>query len=315
MVFDLSTIPYDGMVIRERDRVRILVKKITDRDLLTDSRVLCLNPEAALQHRVYEIVFVHRQIYLASERERAIHQHLHNEVQPVVVLGGNGLTKISDEDLEHWHVHPDGYRVGAEQIFLTSHLRMKQELGDGVDIRFIHGCSTRMMARRGIDTAIINTAKKLRAQMLGFSCPRFMLYVTDETDFPILLASNEAEYSKWFVQALDVLITCNGRATTREKDVRVAIMERKLVILYDLLGRISSTGGPPAYGPNGEVRDAVKALMEGIKMIGSRRIMSQSSGDPWKDDLHEIACAIVERVRTRKDMPPEVALHVNLTKP
>jgi len=298
---DLTTITENGLAIREGNKVRILVKGHgDDSDILElkDSSITCLNPDAAEDERVYEKIFAHREIYLSSEEKLAVDRYLKGGVKSIAIFGANGLSSIKDINLKAWHISHDKYRIAVETTLEVAYLRMREELGEGVDIRFVHGCSTQGTAERGVDMAIINVATRLRCQMLGFSCPRYMMYVTDETDFPVLVCVNKDAYSEKFVENLDVLITCNGRVQTLEMDIKAAIFKRKFVVLYDLLSVISPTGGPPAYGPNDEIEDAVKALISGMFMVGGNLHIISKSGDPWKDDLLRISQAIITRCRT-----------------
>lgn len=309
---DLATVTENGLVVRDGDIVRVLARVTDDPGILNDPSITCLNPKAPEVERVYQKEFKRRKVYLPDEHDLPIRDYLRGGVRPILVIGANGYSSVKDAHLRAWHVGELAYRVAVETALETIYARVRDELGEAVDIRFVHGSSTQGLARRGVDTSIVNTATKLHCQQLGFSCPKYMMYVNDDTDFPVYVAQDKDAYSKAFVDSLDVLVSCNGRVQTLEMDIHAAIFRRKYVVLYDLLGAISPTGGPPAYGPNNEIEDAVKALITGMFMVGGDVFHAPSSGDCWKEDLLRISNAIIARVRKIPTFPPDVALHVRI---
>ncbi len=309
---DLSSITKEGMVFCEDTkgkRMVVLTLGTDDPNLLGDTAITCLNPEAQPGERIYRKVFTRRPIYLPDQYELAC-AHLTGESRESLVVGMNGYSSITNQDARAWHIDPDAYRIGVEQLLATIIVQIRTELGEDVQIALVHGSSTQGAMIRGVDTAIVNVGKRLERQMLGFSCPRFMMYVSDEDDFPVYVASTQEDYSAKFVDALDVLVTCNGRVQTLEMDIRAAIYKRKFVVLHDLLGAISPTGGPPAYGADNEIQDAVKAIISGIHMVGGDMRLITGATDRWKAELLDISQAIIRRCRTH--LPPQVGLRINV---
>lgn len=139
---DLSTITRDGIAIKDGDVVRVFIRWTDDPNLLKNPSITCLNPEASDEDKVYERVFRNREIFLANQRDAAIQLHLRGGVRPITVIGANGLSSIKDHQLKSWHIRDDSYRVGTEVLLETNYHKIRKELGDAMNVRFVHGCSS-----------------------------------------------------------------------------------------------------------------------------------------------------------------------------
>ncbi len=201
---DMSMITEHGLVIRDEERThRVLVRKDMSHLLGKDPAVTCLNPDAPENERVYQKVFTKRRIYLPSEYDLAVTNHLKGRY--VLVLAMNGYSSIKPEQCAAWGIKPGAYEHACRNLLKTVWATLRKEFPD-LDIRLVHGSSD-----LGVDRAIIQAATELRRETLGFSCPEYAFYVPDDDDFPMYIAATVAEYSDAFVRSADVLIAANGR--------------------------------------------------------------------------------------------------------
>lgn len=309
---EFSHITKHGTVIRDGDVIRVLIK--TDMSHLLDSHpeVTCLNPGAPKADRVYQKVFYNRGvlregnrgIYLPDEYDLAIQNHLHGRY--VLCLAMNGYSSIKPEQCQTWGVQQGAYEIACRNILKTVWRYLRKQFPD-LDIRLLHGSSN-----MGVDRAIIEAAQELRRPMLGFSCPEYAFYVTDENNFPMYIASSVEEYSDAFVRSGNILIAANGRLQAYRMDIRAVFEHDKVFIPINVLRLISTLGGPPAKSPKGYIEDAVAHFENRVYMVGQRRpnVPGNVIHDPWKAALHELGEVLVDQCRHLLD--PEVGLEVTL---
>ena len=305
MSIDLSTITRNGLVIREGTTTKVLIKADFASMVGRDPTVVCLNPEAPAEDKVYQKTFTKRCVYLPEEYDLAVQHHLRGRY--VLVLAMNGYSSIKPEQCREWGIQVGAYEVACRNLLKTVWLHLRREFPD-LDIRLIHGSSD-----MGVDRAIIDAAVELRREMLGFSCPEYAFYVTDEANFPMYIASTVEEYSDAFVRSGDILIAANGRLQAYRMDIKAVFEHDKIFIPINVLRLISSLAGPPPKDKDGKIMDACAHFEQRVYMVGQRRpdVPGSISHDPWKAALHELSEVLVDKCRHQLD--PEVGLEVRLS--
>lgn len=224
--------------------------------------VTCMNADAPEPERIYQKRFINRRIYLPDEFELATTSVLNGH--DVVVLGANGYSNLSPARCQAWGIQPGKYEAACKAILIST-IKMIQDRFTGARIKMVHGASN-----MGVDRAIIEICKKLNLEMLGFSCPEYLFYVQDDNDFPVHVSSSGKEYSDRFVEALNILLACNGAEVAFRHDIAAATAKAKQIIPVNVLRAISTTGGPPAFDEHGKVVDAVAAYEHCVHMMGQR---------------------------------------------
>ncbi len=194
-----------------------------------------------------------------------------------VVIGMNGYSSISEKNCQEWGVKPGAYEAACAQLLRTciEHLRSQYE---GMRICIVHGASA-----MGVDNAAINVATAEDVPTLGHSCPRFMMYVEDD-NVPVHVANTRMEYAEHFISSLDILVAANGREQAFRHDINAAFIRNKHVMPINVLRSISDRGGPPAFGPDGKIEDAVAAFERRVHLVSQQ--LQGTELDPWKTILN-----------------------------
>lgn len=241
-----------------------------------------------------EKVFTRKKIFLPGEYDLAIASCLSGT--NVFVLGMNGYSSLSHDQCVAYGIQYGAYEIACAALLaeITKKLRTEYE---GIDVRLVHGASD-----MGVDKAAINVGLKLNIPQLGFSCPNYMMYVEDD-DIPVYVAKNEAEYCEAFTDALNVLITCNGRKTTFSMDIDAMFKKYKDVVPINIIQAISNNGGPPAINEDGEIEDAVAFWY--LKMHHVAVQMGIAGIDNWPDAKDKVGNIVSDICR--RTMPPHVA--------
>jgi len=221
--------------------------------------VTCLNGKAAKSNRVYEKVFSdsRKTIFLPNERDR-IPKWL-RDVDDVVTVGMTGYSSLKPEVLKAWGLKPGEYEAACRDI-LAYTVRLLQQEFLGIRIKLNHGASD-----MGIDGAVIDVARELSLDQLGFNCPKWMFYVNDD-EIPVYVAENQAEYADAFVRNTDILISVGGREQSLMHDITAAIKYGKCLIVAPVMNAISCNGGPPSRDGDGVVQDATQAFLTSVRM-------------------------------------------------
>lgn len=215
--------------------------------------------EAKGQQKIFE----KKMIFLPDEYDLAVKTYLTSLTNDeVVVLAINGYSSIKADHCAAWGIKPGAYEA-ASAALLAGVINDLQNNFRGIDIRIVHGASN-----MGVDKSAIQVARDLGIVQLGFNCPKFMLYVEDD-EVPVYVAKSQADYADAFINSLDILIAANGRIQAFEMDMDAAFKKRKHVIPVNIIKSISTKGGPPAFGPNNEIEDAVAAFYEQVHFVHS----------------------------------------------
>lgn len=246
--------------------------------------VVCLNGNEPEDKRVYQKAFTKKRIYLPEEYDRAVHECLTGT--DVLVLGMNGYSMLSDEQCRAWGVKPGAYEAACQAILVSTTQHLLQQF-PGIDIRYVHGASD-----LGVDKVSVSVGRMLNRTQLGHSCPLFMFWVQDD-DIPVYVARTQAEYADAFITSLHVLIACNGRVQAFEHDIDAAFKQLKHVIPVNVLKSISSTGGPPAIGPDGKIEDAVAAFEQRVHLVTQRTCVGEPNAfGRLLDHIHQVTLDI-----------------------
>lgn len=239
-------------------------------------------------------IFKRKPIFLPNEYDRAIGAHILGT--NVIVLGMNGYSSLSEEKCVAYGIKPGDYEIACASLMQNTIKNLQQQY-EGITIRIAHGASN-----MGVDKAMINVGLKLNIQQLGFNCPNYMMYVEDD-DIPVYVAKNEREYCEAFTEALDILITANGRKVTFEMDIDAMFKKHKDVIPVNVIRSISTMGGPPAINENGEIEDAVAFWY--LKMHHVSAEMGITGIESW-NNLNNRVCGVTSDI-CRRIMPAPIA--------
>ena len=218
-----------------------------------------------------------------------------------IVLGMNGYSSISAANCAAWGIKPGTYEAACRRILEETYKAVKSEF-PLCQIALVHGASD-----MGVDLAIKAFAKEHRINNVGFSCPRFLFYVEDSAEgwekTPLVyVADTQADYGKKFIEALDILLATGGRKHALDHDITACFLTRRRIIVANVLKAISINGGAPAFGPNGEIEDAVAAFEQLVHVAAQ----GHSSGpDTWKILVNEIQDICIDVAR--RLLAPDVA--------
>jgi hypothetical protein len=162
----------------------------------------------------------------------------------------NGYTSISEEQARRYGIVIGAYEQACKAI-LNHIVRHIKEKFDKTELKLIHGATY-----LGVDGAIQDVANEHNIIPLGFSCPRYMLYVEDD-NIPVYVGADREEYSNRFIQTLDLLVATGGREQALQHDVLAACIFNKRIHFIDVLNSLSTTGGVPATVTDEEGRTRV----------------------------------------------------------
>jgi hypothetical protein len=194
-------------------------------------------------------------IYYPDEYQSAIANHLTGE--RVIVLAGTGYSSIKEKDLKAWGIDAGKYEEACYMILRSVISSLRSNI-PGVTIKIAHGASS-----MGVDNALMTVARDHADGELGFSCPEYLLYVEDDL-YPVYCATDKLEYSRLFVQSLDILLAMNGRDHALFNDMLTAIRLDKRLVLLDVVSFIGKLALPLARNSEGKIEDAVTAFYQVI---------------------------------------------------
>jgi hypothetical protein len=270
----MTQIEQNGIIERDADG---WIVKVKGKPYVADQKgVTCENPDAKPEDQIHVKRFVNKRIYLSSQYDQAVKEVLSGI--DVIVLGMNGYSALSKETCLAWGVKPGAYEAACIGVLKSVYASLMSTFPN-IDIRFADGASN-----VGVDHALISVAKELNRPHLGHSCPKFMFYVEDD-DMPVFVADTQEEYAERFIDSLQILIAANGRMQAFEHDIMAVFKKLKHVVPVNVLRSISTTGGPPAIGPNGKIEDAVAAFEQRVHLAHQ---MVYSHRDPYRDMVGHI---------------------------
>lgn len=262
--------------------------------------VTCINSDAPENERLYQKTFVKKPIYLPADYENAVKDYV---VYPDnFVISMNGYSKISDDQCVRYGIQKGAYEEACRALMSRTIGRLRDKFS-GASLRLIHGASD-----LGVDRAVQFVADEFNIVPLGFSCPRFMLYVNDDLT-PVYVAPTKDEYADRYIQTLDLLIATGGREHALQHDVLAACVYNKRIHFIDVLNSLSSTGGVPATicGADGRLKvdNAAAAMGRNISFFTRHDgiTLAKSNGDLWDAIFDNVEAAAIEACRQK--MSPE----------
>lgn len=250
----------EGKIRRTKEGFEVILRGL-DKEQASLPGVVCLEPRAPFEERTYKKEFKKKRIFLPWQYHKSTKEIL--EGRNVLRLGFNGYSKIDNERAKRWGVTLESYEAACSKLAYDVIKYLQKEF-PGINIRLVNGASD-----MGIDRATNRVAQELNLPILGFSCPRYMIWVKDD-EMPVYVARGKNIYSNRFVESLDVLVAANGAETAYKHDMAAALTYFKQFIPVDVISAISSTGGVPAFGPNGQVENAVKAYDNLVHMMNQQ---------------------------------------------
>lgn len=286
-----------GKIERKKNGTVIVTAKNVS-DGLDD--VICLNPKAKKEERIYQKTFLKKPIYFPNEYEKAIKEQIEHKDKFVISM--NGYSTITDEQCLRYGIKKGAYEAACKATMMNviKHLSSKFE---GIDLKLIHGASW-----MGIDGVLQDVADNFNIKPLGFSCPRYMFYVYDN-DIPVFVGKDENDYSDRYVQTVDFLICTGGREVALSHDVLAACKYNKRIHFIDVLNSLSTSGGVPAtiVGKDGRTKidNAAAAMGKNISFFTRENAVSHTpaKGDLW-DAIFADVCSQVTQT-CRYNMSPD----------
>lgn len=281
----------DGIIFRQEGNV---VVQVLGAKGSLEYGALCINVDEPESKRIYQKTFYKKPIYLPTEYSSFSKDHL--SFPDNFVLTMNGYSRINQESCLRYGIKSGQYESACEAILKNAirHLRTKF---DGARLQVTYGASD-----MGVDMAIEKVARYFNIDLLGFSCPEYMLYVKDD-EIPVFVANNSDEYADYYIRSSDLLITTGGREQALKHDVLAACIYNKRVHFVDVLNNLSSTGGVPATieGQDGKVRvdNAAAAFGRNISFFNRDNATAQtpSNGDRWDAVFNNINAVATEVCR------------------
>ncbi len=281
----------DG-TIEKKGNGSTLVTALNEPWSLEEEGVKCINPEVSEDKRQYQKEFYNKPVYLPDEYKTAITERI--EYPDNFIVSMNGYSRITDEQCTKYGIQGGAYEEACKALMsqLIKNLRRKFT---GAELRLIHGASN-----MGVDRAIQNVSDEHNIVPLGFSCPRYMLYVKDD-NVPVYVGYNRDDYSDKYIRTLDLLIATGGREQALQHDVLAACIYNKRIHFIDVLNSLSSTGGVPAtvIESDGRIRvdNAAAAMGRNISFFARHdaAMLAPKNGDLWDaifDNVNSIATEV-----------------------
>lgn len=221
----------------------------------------------------------------------------------------NGYSRITEDQCRRYGIQSGAYEAACKAIMSRAIKTLKEKFY-GARLKLIHGASD-----MGVDKAIQEAADDNKIIPLGFSCPRYMLYVKDD-NIPVYIAANKDDYSNKYIQSLDLLITTGGREQVLHHDILASIIYNKHIHIVDVLNSLSATGGVPAtvMEADGRIRvdNAAAAMGRNLTFFSREDAIKYASpgNDRWDIILDNIA-SIASDVCRQKISPNIKFSHVN----
>jgi len=289
----------DGKIKKLRDG-SIEVSIVGESGASNFDGVVCKNPNAPEEKRIYSKQFFNKKIYLPDEYNNMISENFHGNNNFIISL--NGYSKITAEQSLRYGIREGDYEEACRALgrSMTAHLKSKFK---GANLSFIYGASD-----MGVDRAIEDVAKEFGLPLVGFSCPRYMLYTKDD-NVPVYVAPNGDAYSDSYIKTLDLLVATGGRAQALTHDVLAACVYNKRIHFIDVLNSLSSTGGVPAtiIDKDGKrkIDNAAAAMGRNISFFNRFDAVASSpvNGDLWDAIFYNVNSIATETCRQK--MPPE----------
>lgn len=285
----------DGRLYRKKGKV--IVEVLNEPWSLDFPGVKCLNPKAPEPERIYQKIFLVKPIFFPDQLDEAMAKYI--DYPDNFVLSMNGYSLIDNERLLRYNLKKGAYENACMAI-LKNGIKFLRQKFMANQLRLTYGSS-----KTGVDLAIETVATKFNIMPLGFSCPRFLLYVEDNK-IPVFVANNADQYGDLFIKSIDALIATGGRAHALKHDVYASCIYDKRIHFIDVLNLLSKSGtGVPATvrKSDGEVivENAAAAFGSNISFFNTRMALEQAprNGDVWDAVFANVSSVLTEVYRDK----------------
>jgi len=289
----------DGIIFRQGKYT--IVQVLGSKHAASMPGVLCLNPDEPKEDdRIYQKTFTQKPIYLPDSYDEFKGIYLSNEDS--FILSMNGYSSINAEQCRRYGIQKGSYDAACEAVLAKAIAHCRSEF-TGAKIQLIYGASD-----MGVDAAIEKVAKRFNLDIVGFSCPEYMLYVKDDK-IPVFVGKNDDDYGDYYIKSLDLLIATGGREHALKHDVSATCIYGKRVHFVDILNSLSSTGGVPATIINAEgkvvIDNAAAAFGKNISFFNREDAVAHvpTGGDRWDAIFTNVNSVATEVCRSK--MSPE----------
>lgn len=285
---------YDGKIWREENGN--VVVEVTNEPYCLDYGAECINPEAPETERIYRKIFTKKPIFLPDEYQQAMSALRTNPAD--FVLSMNGFSRLTSEWLEKYGIKEGAYEQACIAIMKNVIDKLRTEF-PGARLHLTYGSSD-----MGVDWAIEEVASDSRynLDLLGFSCPRYMLYVKDD-HIPVFVAPNKDIYADCYIESLDFLISTGGRDQALKHDIMAACLFQRRIHFVDVLNLLSDNNVPAVITEGGKTRieNAPAAFGRNISSsnISDIPVIVPKDGDKWNALFNDISANAVKVCRNK----------------
>lgn len=284
---------YEGSIRRENGIV--IVEAKGDPSCVKYGAV-CINPDAPDDDKIYRKEFRNKQVYLFDEYEQVVRILRSNPA--TFVLSMNGYSSLKEDWLRKYGIKKDDYEYTCVAILKRIIDGLRSEF-PGIRLYLTSGASD-----MGVDLAIEQVAQDplYNLNLMGFSCPRYMLYVRDDPRDAVFVAPNSDAYADFYIKSLDFLVATGGRDQALKHDVIAACLAQVRIHFVDVLSRLSSSGVPAVViDEHGEkkIENAPAAFGRMISFTDIRQVMinNPDEADGWKGVFKNITNNAIEVCR------------------
>ncbi len=289
----------DGSVRKEDG---IVVVEAKGDPSCVDYGAVCINPDAPEKDRVYRKVFKNKQIFLFDDYTKVVSILRSNPAS--FVLSMNGYSSLKKDWLTKYGIKEKDYEYACIAILKSIIDRLRLEF-PGIRLYLTSGASD-----MGVDWSIeqVTHDPKYNLNLLGFSCPRYMLYVKDDPRDPVFVAPNSDAYADYYIKSLDFLVATGGRDQALKHDVIAACLAQVRIHFVDVLSRLSDNNVPAVIideKGKKKIENAPAAFGKNISFTNERQIVINNPKRLGKwggvfDDIAENAIEVCRPI-----MPPE----------
>ncbi|MBI2483140.1 hypothetical protein HYV74_03095 [Candidatus Uhrbacteria bacterium] len=284
----------EGTIRREDGLTIVEVPWKSGKHALGEPGVTVVNPDAEESDRIVQKVFARKMVYLPEELDRAI--AIHVAYPDNFIISANGYSSLKPADLARYGIPPGAYEEAVKAMLRSAiaHLRRKFT---AAQLRLVSGASA-----MGVDLAIDAVARECNITPLGFSCPRYMLWVHDD-EFPVYVAESQEAYADRYIQSLDLLLATGGREQALKHDVAAACIYGRRIHFVDILSMLSPVGSVPATVDDGHggrrVENAAAAFGRYVSFSDVRKTVAAPppGGDIWDALFADVAAVATEVCR------------------
>lgn len=284
----------DGKIWREENGN--VVVEVMNEPYALDYGAECINPEAPEDERIYRKIFTRKPIFLPGEYQQAMSALRTNPAD--FVLSMNGFSRLTSEWREKYGIKEGAYEQACIAIMKNVIDKLREEF-PGARLHLTYGSSD-----MGVDWAIEEVASDSRYNMnlLGFSCPRYMLYVKDD-HIPVYVASNRDDYADDYIRSLDFLVSTGGREQALKHDIMAACLFQKRIHFVDVLNLLSNNNVPAVITENGEtkIENAPAAFGINISSSNVKDVIAFTSpnGNRWNTLFDNVSMNAIEVCRDK----------------